>query len=86
MIKVIKFSATWCGPCKVLAPIFDQVKSETSGVSFVDIDVDTNKNIATQYLVSSVPTVIIEKNGEIVTRFSGIKSKSDIINLINQYK
>jgi thioredoxin 1 len=86
MIKVIKFSATWCGPCKVLAPIFDQVKSEISGVSFVDIDVDRNKDIASKYLVSSVPTVIIEKNGELVNRFSGIKSKSDIINLINQYK
>jgi thioredoxin 1 len=86
MIKVIKFSATWCGPCKVLAPIFDQVKSEISGVSFVDIDVDRNKDITSKYLVSSVPTVIIEKNGELINRFSGIKSKSDIINLINQYK
>jgi thioredoxin 1 len=86
MIKVIKFSASWCGPCKMLAPIFDQVKSEVSEVSFMDVDVDTNKDITSKYSVSSVPTVIIEKNGELVNRFSGVKSKLEIINLINQYK
>lgn len=86
MIKVIKFSASWCGPCKMLAPIFDQVKSEVSGVSFMDVDVDANKDITSKYSVSSVPTVIIEKNGELVNRFSGVKSKLEIINLINQYK
>ena len=86
MIKVIKFSASWCGPCKMLAPIFDQVKSEVSGVSFMDVDVDSNKTITSNYSVSSVPTVIIEKDGELVNRFSGVKSKLEIINLINQYK
>ena len=86
MIKVIKFSSTWCQPCKMLDPIFDQVKSEVFGVSFETIDVDTNKDITSKYSVSNVPTVIIEKNGELVNRFSGVKSKLEIINLINQYK
>lgn len=86
MIKVTKFSASWCGPCKMLAPIMDQVKSEVSGVSFLDVDVDQNRDLAFMNSVSSVPTVIIEKNGEVVSRFSGVKTKAEILNLINQYK
>lgn len=86
MIKVIRFTASWCQPCKMLAPIFGEVQNEVSGVSFETVDVDVNKNRATQYSVSSVPTVVIEKNGEIVTRFSGVKPKDAIISLINQYK
>lgn len=86
MIKVTKFSASWCGPCKMLAPIMDQVKSEVSGVSFLDVDVDENRDLAFMNSVSSVPTVIIEKNGEVVSRFSGVKTKADIIKLINQFR
>lgn len=86
MIKVTKFSASWCGPCKMLAPIMDQVKSEVSGVSFLDVDVDQNRDLAFTNSVSSVPTVIIEKNGEVVSRFSGVKTKAEIVNLINQFK
>jgi thioredoxin 1 len=86
MIKVIKFSSTWCQPCKMLAPIFGEVQNEVSDVMFETIDVDTNRDKATQYSVSSVPTVIIEKDGQIVNRFSGVKPKIAIVSLINQYK
>lgn len=86
MIKVIRFTASWCGPCKMLAPIFGEVQNEVSDVMFETIDVDTNRDKATQYSVSSVPTVIIEKDGQIVNRFSGVKPKTAIVSLINQYK
>lgn len=86
MIKVIRFTASWCGPCKMLAPIFGEIQNEVSGVSFETIDVDLNKDKSSQYLVSSVPTVIIEKDNQIVNRFSGVKPKTAIISLINQYK
>lgn len=86
MIKIIRFTASWCGPCKMLAPIFGEVQNEVSGVSFETVDVDINKDRATQYSVSSVPTVIIEKDGQVVNRFSGVKPKNAIISLINQYK
>ena len=86
MIKIIRFTASWCGPCKMLSPIFGEVQNEVSDVMFETIDVDINKDKATQYLVYSVPTVIIEKDGQIVNRFSGVKPKTAIISLINQYK
>ena len=86
MIKIIRFTASWCGPCKMLSPIFGEVQNEVSDVMFETIDVDTNRDKATQYSVSSVPTVIIEKDGQIVNRFSGVKPKTAIVSLINQYK
>jgi thioredoxin 1 len=70
----------------MLAPIFGELQNEVSGVSFETVDVDYNKDKASQYSVSSVPTVIIEKDGQIVNRFSGVKPKMAIISLINQYK
>jgi len=86
MIKIIRFTSTWCQPCKILTPIFGELQNEVSGVSFETVDVDYNKDKASQYSVSSVPTIIIEKDGQIVNRFSGVKPKMAIISLINQYK
>jgi thioredoxin 1 len=70
----------------MLAPIFGEVQNEVSDVMFETIDVDVNRDKASQYSVSSVPTVIIEKDGQIVNRFSGVKPKTAIVSLINQYK
>jgi len=86
MIKIIRFTSTWCQPCKILAPIFGELQNEVSDVMFETIDVDYNKDKASQYSVSGIPTVIIEKDGQIVNRFSGVKPKMAIISLINQYK
>jgi len=86
MIKIIRFTSTWCQPCKILAPIFGELQNEVSDVMFETIDVDYNKDKASQYSVSGIPTVIIEKDGQIVNRFSGVKPKNAIISLINQYK
>jgi thioredoxin 1 len=76
MIKVKRFTATWCGPCKVLAPIFEQLESEIEGVIFETIDVDEDKEETMNYMVTSVPTVVIEKNGQIVQRYTGVQPKS----------
>jgi thioredoxin 1 len=84
MVKVLKFSAAWCGPCKALSPVFEQVKGEISGVNYIDIDVDTNKAMAQAYSVTSVPAVVIEKDGEIVNRIIGAKPKSAYIQAIKE--
>ena len=86
MIKILRFTSNWCQPCKALAPIMNDVQNEQPGIIFEAIDVDQNKDMTSIYRVSSVPTVIITKNGVEVTRFAGIKPKSAIHNLINQYK
>jgi thioredoxin 1 len=86
MLKVLKFSASWCGPCKQLSPIFDQVKSEVSGVSFQDVDVDADSALAIKYNVRGVPTIIIEKNGQEVKRLVGMQQKPVLTSTINSFK
>jgi thioredoxin 1 len=84
MVTVKKFSAVWCGPCRALAPVINEVKSNFSNVKFEDYDVDEAYEEATKYGVRSVPTVIIEKNGVEVERFTGVSSKMAYINAINE--
>ena len=76
MVKVKRFTATWCGPCKVLAPIFAELESEIQGVTFETIDVDQNREETANYMVTSVPTVVIEKDGQLVQRYTGVQPKS----------
>jgi len=84
MVKVLKFSAAWCGPCKALSPVFEQVKGEISGVNYIDIDVDTNTAMAQAYSITSIPAVIIEKDGNIVNKIMGANPKSAYIKAIKE--
>ena len=84
MIQVKKFYAEWCGPCKGLSPVMENVRTKFSNVSFEDIDIDGQFEIAQKYYVRSVPTVIIEKNGEEVQRFVGVQSELAYTNAINE--
>lgn len=87
MLEVKKFSATWCGPCKSLVPIINEVKSQfPTGVRFIDYDVDTAKDVASEYGINSVPTVIFVKDGVELKRITGLNSKSAYINAINESK
>lgn len=86
MLKVLKFSASWCGPCKVLAPIFNEVKATMSDVSFQEIDVDQNSDLAIKYGIRGVPTIVIEKDGQVVDRKSGVLQNPALTQLINSHK
>ena len=84
MVTVKKFSAVWCGPCRALAPVMTEIKAQFSNVKFEDYDVDDYMEETQKYNVTSVPTIIIEKNGEIVERFTGLSSKIAYVNAINE--
>lgn len=86
MLKVTKFSASWCGPCKVLAPIFNEVKSEVRDVMYQDVDVDQSSDLAIQYKVRGVPTIVIEKDGQEVKRIVGMSNKASLVSTINSFK
>ena len=75
---VIDFHATWCGPCKVLSPILEELDDEIEGVEFVKLDVDQHPQIAGQNQVMGVPTVVILKDGEVKDRFVGVQRKEVI--------
>lgn len=83
---LVDFFATWCGPCKMLAPILKEVKDEMGeSVSIIKIDVDRNQPLASQYQVRGVPTLILFKAGKPMWRQSGVLSRQDLINTIRQF-
>jgi thioredoxin 1 len=84
MVEVKKFYAEWCGPCKVLTPLMENVKTKFTSVKFENVDIDSQFEVAQKYFVRSVPTVIIEKNGKEVERFVGVQSELAYINALNE--
>ena len=83
MIKVKRFTAAWCGPCRQLAPLFEQFKENFPNVSFETIDVDTSPEETQENFITSVPTVIFFKDGVAKQRFVGAQAKSMYVDTIN---
>jgi thioredoxin 1 len=85
MVTLKKFSAAWCGPCRALAPVINEVKGQFSNVVFEEYDIDTAFDEATKYGIRSVPTIIVEKDGVEVDRFAGMQAKLTYINSLNEH-
>jgi thioredoxin 1 len=76
---VVDFWATWCAPCRMVAPIIDELAEEYSGrISFAKVDVDQNSKIATRYSIMSIPTLLIFKKGEPISHTVGYKPKEEL--------
>jgi thioredoxin 1 len=85
MIEIKKFEAPWCGPCKALKPILENVSNKFGNtVNFSYINIDEQFEVAQKYHVRSVPTVVIEKDGVEVNRFVGVQSELAYTNSINE--
>ena len=83
MIKVKRFTAVWCGPCRQLAPLFEQFKADFPKVEFQTIDVDTSPEETQENFITSIPTVIFFKDGVAKQRFTGMQPKSMYVDTIN---
>lgn len=80
---VVDFWAEWCGPCKKLSPILDEVASELGDeVEVVKVNVDEERTLGAMFQIMSIPSVLIFKNGEKVDEFVGLRPKSEIVNKI----
>lgn len=85
-IVLVDFFANWCGPCKMLSPIIEQVSNEITDVTFVKVDVDESPDLASMFGIMSIPTLLLFKNGELKNKTMGFMSKSDLIDFINENK
>ena len=82
-LAVLDFNATWCGPCKMLGPILAEVSEEMKDVAeFYGIDVDENQELAGEYGVQSIPTLVLLKNGQKVDQKIGFMPKENIVDFI----
>lgn len=82
-VAVVDFSATWCGPCKMLAPIMEELSEEMAGqVEFYNADTDENMDLALANKVTSIPALFLLRDGQIVDRMIGFQSKQALKNWI----
>jgi thioredoxin 1 len=81
---LVDFSATWCGPCRLLAPTVDALASEYHGrVKVGKVDIDQNPAVTEKYGISSIPALLVFKNGEVVDRVIGVQSKENLASMLN---
>ena len=85
-LTLVDFWATWCGPCRMVAPIVEELASETPDVTFAKVDVDENPDVAMGLGITSIPTLMLFKNGKLVDKLIGARPKQDIKQMIDAHR
>lgn len=86
-LVLVDFYADWCGPCKMIAPVLDELATELEGtVKIVKVNVDNCQSVAAEYKVMSIPTLILFKDGQVVQQTVGFQPKASLLSLIQSNK
>ena len=80
---IVDFWAEWCGPCKMLSPIIEEIGQENKDIKIVKVDVDTENELASKYNVNSIPTVMIFEHGQLKNTIIGFHQKADYLKALN---
>jgi thioredoxin 1 len=81
-VVLLDFFATWCGPCRMVGPIIDEIAEENSSVKVGKVDVDAESELATKFQVYSIPTLVVMKDGKVLSQETGAKSKDQILKML----
>ena len=84
-IILVDFFATWCGPCQMLGPVLERLANEQSDFDIAKVDVDEAQDIAIQYGIQVVPTMIVFKDGNVLERMEGFCDKGEILDKLSKY-
>ncbi len=85
-LVLVDFFATWCGPCKMLGPVLEDMANDRDSIDIVKVDIDESMNLARQYGIMSVPTLVLFKDGQVVAQTSGFQPKESIQQFIDNNK
>lgn len=83
-IVIVDFWAPWCGPCRMLSPILDEIKQKNPEIEIIKVNVDENEEWTQRYNIQNVPTLIFFKDGKQIERTNGLKSEPEILEIINR--
>ena len=76
---IVDFYATWCGPCKMMGPVIEEIANEANNYKVGKVDVDENQELAMKYGIMSIPTIVIIEKGEVKAQLVGVRSKEEIL-------
>ncbi len=82
-VVLLDFWATWCGPCQMIAPVLDEIAEECTDITVGKIDVDKEQDLAMSFGITSIPTLIVIKNGKAVNKAIGMRAKNQILEMID---
>ena len=85
-LTFVDFYADWCGPCRMMAPIVDEISDEVEGVEFYKVNCDNEQELAAKYEVMTIPTLLILKKGQVLKEFIGVTDKEEIIGELKRLK
>ncbi|MBQ8439661.1 MAG: thioredoxin [Clostridia bacterium] len=79
---LVDFWASWCGPCRMLAPVIDEIAEENENVKVCKVNVDEQEELAARFGIMSIPTLLVFRNGELVNQTVGVQSKQALLDLL----